>query len=65
MLELLATLGSFLCDDRSDQQVAAGVTRQELRVWGPEVADHARTGCPGQDFYEPWYGGLVCRRCGK
>jgi hypothetical protein len=58
-------LGSFLCDERSDQQAAAGVTRQELRVWGPEIAAHDASGCPGTDFEEPWYGGLRCTRCGR
>ena len=30
-----------------------------------EIHAHDRTGCTCPDFYSPWYGGLICRKCGK
>lgn len=40
-------------------------TQSDLRIWRREVRDHDATGCDGKDFIEPWYGGLVCTKCGK
>ena len=37
----------------------------DLRIWSAEIRDHDKTGCTGKDFIEPWYGGLVCTKCGR
>jgi hypothetical protein len=30
-----------------------------------EVRDHASTGCPGTEFVDGRWGGIVCTTCGK
>jgi hypothetical protein len=57
MFDFLMWLGGNLYE-RDDPNWVPGWMHSEVR-------DHDKTGCPGRNFVEGRWGGLVCTTCGK
>jgi hypothetical protein len=57
MFDFLMWLGGNLYE-RDDPNRVPGWMHSEVR-------DHDKTGCPGRNFVEGRWGGLVCTTCGK